>query len=75
MQGRQLTPADIVLIAGTRVALGIGIGLLISGRLNRDQRKAAGIALIAIGAGTTVPLAINAIASAEERGAGWREAA
>jgi hypothetical protein len=75
MQGRQLTPADIALIAGTRIALGIGIGLLISGRLNRDQRKAAGVAMIAVGAATTVPLAVNAIASAKEHRAGWREAA
>jgi hypothetical protein len=59
MQARQITPADLFLTAGTRVALGIGIGLLLSGRLNRDQRKAAGIALLAVGAATTVPLAIK----------------
>ena len=42
---RKLTLAEIILIAGTRVALGMGIGLLISGRLSDDQRKAAGLTL------------------------------
>ena len=60
MTERHLTVADIMLIAGTRVALGMGIGLLLSERLNKDQRKAAGLALLAVGAATTIPLAINA---------------
>jgi hypothetical protein len=58
---RRLTLADIFLIAGTRVALGIGIGLLISERLNNGQRKAAGWSLIAVGAATTIPLVIKVI--------------
>src|SRR5437868_6413749 len=37
---RKLTLAEIFLIAGTRVALGAGIGLLLADRLSRDQRKA-----------------------------------
>ena len=37
------------MLIGTRVALGAGIGLLISDRLNKDQRKGAGGALFAIG--------------------------
>src|SRR5579863_150529 len=45
-----------MLIAGTRAALGIGIGLLISDRLNDDQRKAAGWALLAVGVVTTIPI-------------------
>jgi hypothetical protein len=36
---RGLTIPEIMLIAGTRVALGAGIGLLIADRLNEDQRK------------------------------------
>ena len=39
---RALTIPEIMLIAGTRVVLGAGIGLLISDRLNKDQRKGAG---------------------------------
>jgi hypothetical protein len=41
--------------------LGAGIGLLCSGKLNRDQRKAAGIALLLIGAGSTIPLALEVL--------------
>ena len=36
---RKLTIAEIILIAGTRVALGAGIGLLLSSRLNNDNVK------------------------------------
>jgi EamA domain-containing membrane protein RarD len=63
MRERQLSIADIFLIGGTRVALGIGIGLLISERFNQDQRKAAGWSLLAMGAVTTIPLAINVVGS------------
>ena len=55
---RKLTLAEIMLLAGTRVALGAGIGLLISTRLSRRQRKAAGLALALVGGLTTIPLAI-----------------
>ena len=58
---RKLTLAEIILIAGTRVALGVGIGLLVSSRLNDDQKKAAGLALALIGGLTTIPLAIGVI--------------
>ena len=53
---RGLTIPEIMLIAGTRVALGAGLGLLISDCLNRDQRKAAGWALLAVGVLTTIPI-------------------
>jgi hypothetical protein len=59
MQERKLTMADVVLIAGTRVALGAGIGLLVSTRLTNDQRRAAGLALAIVGGLTTIPLALN----------------
>jgi hypothetical protein len=59
MLERKLTFADIILIAGTRVALGAGIGLLLSARLSSEQRKAAGIALAVVGGLTTIPLALN----------------
>jgi hypothetical protein len=58
MLERKLTIPEIMLIAGTRVALGAGIGLLISTRLSRRQRKAAGVALALVGGLTTIPLAI-----------------
>ena len=58
---RKLTIAEIMLIGGTRVALGAGIGLLLSNRLNKDQRRAAGLALALIGGLTTIPLAVGVI--------------
>jgi hypothetical protein len=56
MKERSLTIPTIGLIAGTRVALGVGIGLLISDRLYKDQRKAVGWALFGLGVLTTVPI-------------------
>jgi hypothetical protein len=61
MKERRITTPELALIAGTRVALGIGIGLLCSGKLNRDQRKAAGFALVLIGAASTIPLALEVL--------------
>ncbi len=63
MMERKLTIAEIILIAGTRVVLGAGIGLLLSMRLNNDQRKAAGFALLLVGALTTIPLALEVAGS------------
>lgn len=59
---RTLSVAEIALIAGTRVALGLGIGLLVSNRLNRDQRTSAGLALALVGGLTTIPLVMGIIA-------------
>lgn len=53
---RGLTIPEIMLIAGTRVALGVGVGLILSDRLNPDQRKAAGWTLLAVGVLTTIPI-------------------
>lgn len=50
---------EIGLIAGTRLALGVGIGLLAADCLSREQRSAAGWALVTIGVLTTLPLAID----------------
>jgi hypothetical protein len=73
MLERKLTIAEILLIAGTRVALGVGIGLLLSRRLNNDQRKAAGVALALFGGLTTIPLAIGIAGRGKD--AGFRSAA
>jgi hypothetical protein len=52
---------ELILIAGTRVALGVGIGLLLSEKLPRDVRRGAGFALLGVGALTTIPLAIEVL--------------
>jgi len=68
MLERNLSIAEIILIAGTRVALGAGIGLLLAGRLSKEQRKAAGFALALVGGLTTIPLVMNILG--KERGTG-----
>ena len=44
-----LTLPEIGLIAMTRGALGVGIGLLLSNALEKDERRSAGLALLAVG--------------------------
>jgi hypothetical protein len=60
-QERVLTGSEIMLLAGTRVALGVGIGLLIAGKLSRDARRGAGWALLTVGALSTIPLVIGVL--------------
>ena len=61
MKKRTLTIPDLALIAGTRIALGAGIGLLLADKLNEDTRKGAGWALLAVGVLTTIPLMVNVL--------------
>jgi hypothetical protein len=75
MQERTLTTAEIILIAGTRVALGAGIGLLLANKFNKDQRNAAGLALTIIGGLTTIPLAFSVIGKKTARALEIRPAA
>lgn len=56
MKQVKLTVPEIGLIAGTRVAAGAGLALLLSNRLNPDQRRAVGWTLLAVGIATTIPL-------------------
>jgi hypothetical protein len=61
MRETQVTLPELALIAGTRVALGAGLGLLLANRLSEGQRRAAGWALLLVGAVTTVPLAVEVL--------------
>lgn len=56
MKTRELTVPDIGMIAATRAMMGVGIGLLLSERLDREQRRAVGCTLLLVGAITTFPL-------------------
>jgi hypothetical protein len=51
-----MTIPELILIAGTRVALDVGIGLLIADKFTDHERKAAGWALLGVGALSTVPI-------------------
>jgi hypothetical protein len=57
MSPKLVTVPELFLIAGTRAALGAGIGLLLADRLNEDQRRAVGWTLLAVGVISTIPLA------------------
>lgn len=59
MTEKNLTIPEIMLIAGTRGALGVGLGLLIAGRLSPDTRKGAGWALLGIGGLSTIPIVMG----------------
>jgi hypothetical protein len=52
----ELTLPELALLAGTRGMLGAGIGLLAADRIDRQTRKGVGLALLAVGVLTTIPL-------------------
>jgi hypothetical protein len=54
---KTITVPELALLAGTRAALGAGVGLLLSSRLAAARRRTVGWTLFAIGATTTFPLA------------------
>ncbi len=56
---------ELALLAVTRVALGVGVGLLLSTKLKKSQRRAAGAALILLGVLTTVPFALHVFGEEE----------
>ena len=57
MKKRLLTTPEMIFLISTRAALAAGIALLVSQRLNRSARRAAGMALLGIGGITTIPAA------------------
>jgi hypothetical protein len=61
MVERGLTIPEILLIGGTRAALGAGLGLLFADKLSPDARRGAGWALLAVGALSTIPLVLDVL--------------
>jgi hypothetical protein len=61
MQQRVIALPELALIAATRGMLGVGIGLLVAPRLDQDHRKIVGAVLAAIGAVSTIPLALRVL--------------
>jgi hypothetical protein len=59
MKTTEITLPELALIAGTRGMLGAGAALLLSSKLNSDQRKAVGWTLFVVGLIATIPLGIN----------------
>jgi hypothetical protein len=61
MKEHPLTLPEVMLVAGTRVALGVGLGLLLAGKLGTSARLAAGWSLLAVGLLTTPPLVAHVL--------------
>lgn len=61
MRETPVTLPELGLVAGTRAALGAGIGLLLADRLTAEQRRAVGWTLLLVGAATTIPLAFEVL--------------
>jgi hypothetical protein len=59
MRETRITLPELMLVAGTRAAAGAGIGLLLADRLSDEQRRAVGWTLLAFGALSTIPLALE----------------
>jgi hypothetical protein len=59
MRETRITLPELVLVAGTRAALGAGLGLLLADRFSEDERRAVGWTLFLVGALSTVPLALD----------------
>jgi hypothetical protein len=62
MREARVTLPELALIAGTRGALGFGLGLLLAGRWPEEQRKAIGWTLLLVGLISTAPLAAEVLA-------------
>ena len=61
MKTIELTLPEVVLIGGTRGALGAGLALLLGNKLRSGHRKALGWTLFLVGAVSTIPLAIDVL--------------
>jgi hypothetical protein len=54
----ELRLPELGLVAATRGMLGAGLGLLLADKLSDERRKGVGWTLVAVGALTTLPLAL-----------------
>lgn len=61
----RLSLPELALVAGTRAALGVGVGLLLADRLGPDRRRAVGWTLVAVGVATTLPLLLDVYGKSE----------
>jgi hypothetical protein len=58
MKTYNVTVPEIAIVAATRGMAGAGAGLLLAGFLRPDTRRTLGWTLLAIGALTTIPIAM-----------------
>jgi hypothetical protein len=62
---KRVTLPELALVAGTRAVLGVGLGLLLAGRMSDGQRRAVGWSLFLAGALSTIPLAVEVLGKRE----------
>src|SRR5215204_1353489 len=60
-----LTLPELVFIAATRGAIGVGAGLLLANKLSTKQRKAIGLPLLIGGLLSTIPIALHVFGKKE----------
>jgi EamA domain-containing membrane protein RarD len=65
MKKHEVTIPQIGLMVGTRAMFGAGIARLLSDKLTNEQRRAIGWTLVAAGALTTIPLAVQLLGADE----------
>ncbi len=61
MYETRISLPQLGLVGGTRAVLGLGLGLLLAGRMTEDQRRAVGWSLFLVGALSTIPLAVEVL--------------
>ncbi len=61
MTTTKLSLIEVGALAGTRAALGAGVGLLVADRLQPGTRRAVGVALLAVGLVSTVPIVVSIV--------------
>lgn len=66
MRETTISLPELALLAGTRGALGFGLGLLLADRFAADQRRGIGWALFLVGAVSTLPLALDIFGRSSE---------
>ena len=65
MKTYTVTVPEVGLVAVTRAMAGAGIGLLVADHLRPETRRAIGWTLLAVGALTTVPIAMALLGKRE----------
>jgi hypothetical protein len=65
MHQTKITLPELGLVGGTRAVLGLGLGLLVAGRMSDERRRAIGWSLFLVGALSTIPLAIDVLGKRE----------
>jgi hypothetical protein len=61
MRETRISLPELALVAGTRAALGFGLGLLLADHWPEGQRRAIGWTLLLVGLVSTVPLAFEVL--------------